>query len=186
MLPRLDLYAKENIACKRERSFTVRENASRLDLLQKNIALLYYKSEAACKKLIACENTSRLDLYSKANIACDNFTARENAACQKLIVRENASRLDLYAKENIACDNFTARENAACQKLIVRENASRLDLYAKENIACDNFTAKNIADAKERSLLETCKRECFPFRSLCKSKHSFDNFTAIRERSLLL
>ena len=83
------------------------------------------------RNLLLSENTYRLDLYSKANIACDNFTARENAACQKLIVRENASRLDLYAKENTACDNFTAIENAACQKLIA-------------------------------------KRECFPFRSLCK------------------
>ena len=105
-------------------------------------------------------NASRLDLYAKENVACDDFTATKvNAACKKLIACENTSRLDLYSKANIACDNFTARENAACQKLIVRENASRLDLYAKENIACDNFQIF-MHCKRERSLLETyCKRE---------------------------
>ena len=99
-----------------------------------------------------------LSCSKKENIACDNFTARENAAagnllCQKLlIVRENASRLDLYAKENIACDNFTARENAAC-----REKAYR-------------------------SLLKTLFIECFSFKSLAKA--SCDNFTA-KERTQL-
>ena len=71
-----------------------------------------FKQERSSFSIVR-ENASRLDLYAKENIACDNFTAIENAACQKLIVRENASRLDLYAKENIVCDNFTARENAA-------------------------------------------------------------------------